>query len=336
MVDRKMIAAKLMEYKVYFDAKGGYRAAKMLHYSLLSSLDKNPKTIHQSMNRSTSFFDYGNLVEDMWMYPETWETMYVVPKIAKPTGQMEWYVDAYLYAMKQLIANPHEYAYEAATAENVKKSGKPMQAKAEKMLDRFKEEANAYCNFHIKNSDKVLISKEDMMEAKIAVEGLKNFDGIQELTGKGDVYFQVPLAYKLMGVDIKVLFDILIVTDEGIYGIDLKTMAQQLREFKRNYSKFKYYIQEGLYTKALLANFPDTEIDFKFLVSSRETPETPRLFSTANVTDHGYYMEDFIDSAGYTKKGILTLLKDYQWHDDNNSWNMPMEYLSRDEIYIYI
>ncbi len=105
--------------------------------------------------------------------------------------------------------------------------------------------------------------------------------------------FQVPIIWYVGKMRKKALLDCLMITDPRVYVWDIKTAADLTRY---HYALKKYgWIQEAHYTAGLQSIFPDKEIVWRFLVSSKAEPWLAQPFQVDPHTMQEYAMERYYD-----------------------------------------
>ncbi len=105
--------------------------------------------------------------------------------------------------------------------------------------------------------------------------------------------FQVPIIWYVGKVRKKALLDCLMITDPSVYVWDIKTAA----DLERYHWALKKYgwIQECHYTAGLKSIFPDKEIVWRFLVSSKAEPWLSQPFQVDPHTMQEYAMNAYYD-----------------------------------------
>jgi len=90
-------------------------------------------------------------------------------------------------------------------------------------------------------------------------------------------YFQVPIVWYTGKLRKKALIDFLVITDHSVYAFDIKTTAD-LKKFSYMV-KDKYWLQEIHYSSGLKQIFPDKNIIWRFVASSKAVPYLSQPFS---------------------------------------------------------
>lgn len=139
---------------------------------------------------------------------------------------------------------------------------------------------------------------------------------------------QLKIKFGLWGQCYRVMLDRVVVDHKNrkIYPIDLKTAYNPL-QFQWNYIKYRYYIQQGLYSKGVKAwakdVYPGYSVQpFQFLVIDFLGLYAPNLWSFE--FDDGDEWMGFAHN-GRKYKGINRLMADLEWHREFETWNNRRE-----------
>jgi hypothetical protein len=153
-----------------------------------------------------------------------------------------------------------------------------------------------------------------------------------------EVIYQAIIFFTIFGLEVKSMLDIIHVDHKNklIYPMDIKTGS--LYNFMINFYEFKYYLQAAKYTIAVYyikennKEFKDYKVmPFKFIYISREKPNLPLIYEMK---------EDFIElaSKGWTSiggkryKGILEIVKDYQWYIKNDEYDLKRDIVENNGV----
>lgn len=152
-----------------------------------------------------------------------------------------------------------------------------------------------------------------------------------------DIYYQLPLYFKVEGIDCKALLDFLIVlkNEEGVVTtlmpFDLKTMSGYTIEFPNSVRTRRYDIQAAFYRDALTnpttifpENFPNFDRNivnvkpFTFIVESSNNPGKPLLFKVSEELDAIAKYGKVNHEGRKVVKGYLDLIEEYKYHSSTN------------------
>jgi hypothetical protein len=158
---------------------------------------------------------------------------------------------------------------------------------------------------------------------------------LDSLPGHIDVYFQLPIYFKIKDVNCKALLDVLIIDNEKktIEIIDLKTMEGSIINFPENAKKYDYFFQIAFYNLAVQNLFKDlldkgfTIVSNKFLVQSKSHIKLPVTFVVEEsvINDYIYGTEDKFYQGKLVKKGLPSfekLVDIFNYHNEGNGFYM--------------
>ena len=137
--------------------------------------------------------------------------------------------------------------------------------------------------------------------------------------------FKFNMEYKgfvLRGIIDKILIDH---KNKTIRLIDLKTGKGSILEFTGSFMKWRYYLQEAVYTQAINKICQMLEIEgyellpFQFLYISRYE-KIPLLFTISSKW-HNAALLGFRTTSGYRYRGLNELLDEMRWHVENGVFN---------------
>lgn len=142
-------------------------------------------------------------------------------------------------------------------------------------------------------------------------------------------YGQLSVFFDYDGEEYKAMLDRVSI-DHGnqvIKPFDLKVTYED-EGFEYNWLKNYYYIQQGIYEKAIEVwrneYFPDYVIDpFRFVVINSDGQSQPLVYEIE--TDNGSLAEGFITMRGGNKKGFAQLARDINWHINSNIWDVSKD-----------
>lgn len=166
-----------------------------------------------------------------------------------------------------------------------------------------------------------------------------------------EIYYQLPIIWEYEDEDTeqiihcKSLLDILLIdhNTKTIYPIDLKTTGKSVYAFDKSFVEWKYYLQASFYTDAVhhlckeqYPEYADYKIAlFKFVVISSKNPRRPLAFQiTESVLNAGRYGAESKEHPKYDKRGYYQLIKDMNWHLDNQKFDYPRDIYEKDGLII--
>lgn len=196
-----------------------------------------------------------------------------------------------------------------------------------------------------KSIGKSVISGDVAKQIEIVVESLKTNPRTSKYFSRKDlvdndqvdIYYQVPLYFKLKGIECKALLDFIVVFKHRNTGkilwyqpFDLKTKSGYTIEFPNSVKAFRYDIQAAWYSDALQndtlhspAGFPDLvgieSKPFSFVVESSTDPGKPLIFQ-CNDTLLDVGRNGFVNpTTGHrSQRGYHSLINEYIYHSKTN------------------
>lgn len=199
----------------------------------------------------------------------------------------------------------------------------------------------------IQNSGVKTISSYELELANQMANTLSNHEYTKDLFNPAlgiEVINQAKIFFELEGIKCKAMLDKVLVdhTNKIIYPYDIKT--GQLKDFLKNFYKYKYYIQGPLYKYALdwlIAHTPELAgyniaDEFTFIYISRQDVSTPIKYVMP--FKYSYLaMNGYTGYNGVRNKGIKEILKEIKWHKQENIYNTSKEIFdTKGTIYINI
>lgn len=178
---------------------------------------------------------------------------------------------------------------------------------------------------HYNSKDKVIVGTDDYARAEELVNILLTHDYSKELFIESDTQttlYQYPIKFEYEGFILRGILDFLRIDHKNktIRPIDLKTGKDDAEFFSSAFIKFRYDLQEAVYTLAFDHICKDLSLEgytllpFQFLYISRyektpiiyEVPEKWHIASKQGYTLNGRHI-----------KGLFELIDDIKWHWDN-------------------
>lgn len=307
-------------------------AERALSYSRISDFDKNgPQAlIRASEVNKTESVAIGSLVDDLTNDDIDIENKYYIYNGSKPTATLGKLCNI-------ITKNYSELPEKKEILEIVKKNNFWSTTKDDiKLVSKYNvPEFWEYLRAIFFSKNKKIISSEKYELSKELCQILKSHDFSKHIFENNDLidrYNQFTFNITYMDVVLRGMMDFLIVNhiDKTIQIIDLKTGQYKGLEFIINFIKFKYYIQESVYTLKKVEQFICKELNlkgytmlpFQFLYIS-VYEKIPLVYTTTDLWHKagrlGYY------SGTYYNKGLDELIQEIKWHVNNNVYNLPKE-----------
>lgn len=183
-------------------------------------------------------------------------------------------------------------------------------------------------NSMVEAETKTVIPLNELELSERIVDILKNHKLVGQIF-KREGYNQLPVVFDYCGEKFKALFDRVTIDHKKklIKPYDLKTTFED-EAFHYNFLKNKYYIQQGIYEQAIKVwrdeNFPDYEIDpFRFIVVNSSSINQPLVYEIT--PSRGDFQLGFETEKGGKFKGVEEILREINWHVQNNIWDISKE-----------
>jgi len=135
--------------------------------------------------------------------------------------------------------------------------------------------------------------------------------------------YQHPIVFKLNGFIFRGILDIMRINhkDKTVKMIDLKTGKEDAENFMRSFMKWRYDLQEAVYTAAFkticeelgLKNYKLLPFEFLYISRFEKVP----LVYEVSATWHKASREGYKTASGYKYRGLDELIKEITWHWDN-------------------
>jgi len=193
------------------------------------------------------------------------------------------------------------------------------------------------------NSNKIVIDNDEyvtLLAAKHELFTNKTCKNYFNVKGNVELLDQFEYIFEYKNKNLKVVLDRVIINHDNktITPLDLKTGANDSKDFIDNFFKFKYYLQGGLYIEALnhLINnkYPGyTLIPFKFIYVPRFKPSNVKTFI---LTEKWYEAawNGFNTLSGYRYKGLDELINEISWHISHEVFDQPKDFYLNNEVFI--
>jgi len=297
-----------------------------LSYSRVSDFDRNgPAALLNRVRDESQALKKGSLVDDLLFSRETFDDKYYVSDFEEPTATLG-------VLSKIILTNftepPHRDVVENLVEINdLWKSIKdPSKRKAKWNTTEF----YGYINSHLGNNDKTLVTRAEIGVAENVVEILKTHKFSQDIFNpEHDHVYQHPIQIQIKQFTFRGFIDIITIDhkEKIIYLKDLKTGGGPSSEFLSSYIKWRYYLQEAVYSLAFdqickdlgLEEYTQAPFEFVYIGFKEQIPVryvvTPEWHNAA--------LNGFKTAAGYTYKGLYELIDEIYFHWKNQIYDLP-------------
>lgn len=305
-----------------------YRDNPAISQSALIALHKSPRSFTYTMQRTTSFFTLGSIVDTLaTLGKEAYDEQYVVATTEKLTGQLGAFVEALVeYDLNKVftIKSREEYAYDMSGSKS------PIN----KMIERYaKEGGEEYYKALMASVGKERVEPSQEAQANMIVNTLKTDKFTSVYFNNSNYEYQVPLYATIDGVMCKGLVDILEINEENktVRVVDLKTTGKSVNNFIQSMLTYRYDIQGAYYTELLelQERFKDyTILPPRFIVIETDLWNPPLIFELSKLAMH------LAKWGGEKLVGYRQILSAYKMHVTTEQWDYPVEYNTEGVIYV--
>jgi len=331
-----------------------YRQLKCISYSQLSNLDSYPESLIQTKPMEmTEPLIYGSAVDCLaFDGREVFDKKFTVISQEKPSWMLEkvlkGVIDEIFITHNELLGIPisedlskySDIILKVAKSVEYGKGWKP-----ETIIRKTIEGCGELYKNTIKNRDKLALSPQQYEYVENSVTTLFTHEFTAEFftADEGqDIYYQLPIIWDYFDKELnktihcKSLLDILLIdhNTKTIYPIDLKTTGKSIYSFNKSFIEWRYFLQASFYSDAVkhLCNVQYPELAdynialFKFVVISSKNPRKPLAFQITNgVLDAGKFGTVNPNNHKIKQRGYLELVRDMQWHINNQKFDYPKE-----------
>lgn len=328
-----------------------YRRLDFLSYSSIKYFIDDRKKFYRKFilkqevkdedETNNSALRMGSLVDCLLFTPENLDDKFTLSKVEVPTGQMyNFTMNLYNRTLLSIDKNGvltkdiNTLMIEAYNDTKFDNEGNHVAFKRKNdTVDKIKEKFLLSCvDFYqeLRNrGDKILISSKELDQANKLVNILKTHKYTKEVINSTTSENQVMLQGEVEGVQLKCMIDKVVFDhqEKKIHLYDLKT-TWNVDDFDNNYLKYRYYIQNAVYTQLMMdyakENYPGYQvIPLSFIVVDKLTYMDPIIYETH--FDHfvqagrGFVVEN----ESYT--GLREALKNIKKHQQTGNWNSSVD-----------
>ncbi len=333
-----------------------YRKIDRLSYSAIKDFDSDRIKFYkkyvlkeQVVETPSTAVLLGSLVDCELFSKEDFDNRFHIANCIHPTGQMGEFVDELCDLTAQSLDKDLKLTRELTDImkdafENVKYDRKRQEVKFKGkdfawLLKEFNgSSAEAYYKECRSQYGKMVVDLNLITARDKVIEELRTCEwtkGIINAVSSKDVEVidQLSILFHVSGEYFKAMPDRVIVNhiDRTITPYDLK-ISYSGEDFQYNYWKMKYYLQVASYWLALKSwqNKDRPELEdytipgIEFIVGSSTLNSNPLLYST-NEQNIQEGLGGFTTKGGRRYKGLHELIKEINWHKENQLWRNSKE-----------
>lgn len=297
-----------------------------LSYSRLSDFDRNgPRALIKRSNVSGEGVKIGSITDDLLLPAEgfVFEDNYIICDFEKPTATLGKLVDI-------ILENYTEVPTKQTILDICKKNNFWKRSKDDTIIANFDtKDFWEYINIYIQGSQKAIITESEYNKGQDLRDRVKTHNFTKHLFEDDlETINQYKFKFKYKGIILRGIIDILKIDHKNktIRFIDLKTGKNEALDFSNSFIKYRYYLQESVYTKAFkdickelgLKDYKLLPFQFLYIGRSEQIP----ILYTVSKKWHKAALKGF-NIGKYTYKGLDELLDDIKWHYHNNEFEAP-------------
>jgi len=305
-----------------------------LSYSRISDFDRNgPKALLQKIHSENEGMKHGSVVDilltDKICNTDVFNYEYVVYDENKPTATLGNLCDIILNNYLEVPSK--DVVFEIISKNNFWSRTKNIDLLTQEFD---KPEFWDYLKIKFETKDKKVVTKEEYDKALNSVEILLNHPYTKDIFNNNlENYYQFKINFEYKGFIFKGLLDKLTIDHKNkiVFMEDIKTGVPKSLDFMESFLKYRYYLQECVYTKAFeyickelnLNNY--TLAPFKFIYISRS--ESFPLIYEVSKKWHNAAISGFKLAGKYKYRGLDELLDNIYYHWKNKEFELPKEVL---------
>lgn len=299
-----------------------------ISFSRISDYDRNGASALIDKKQSYSIaLNKGSLINDLLFENVDFNEKYTMKNYERPTATALKLANIIIDNFVSIPSN--EEIIELIRANSFWKT-----TKDENLINQFdKPEFWEYLNQQMNIDDKIPVTPSMKLEADEIVNILKNHPNSKKLFTDKDIELHSEVSFEIdyRKVILRGIVDIIEVNHKNktVRVIDLKTGGDDALGFESSFVKWRYYLQEAVYMKAIDHIKEQLEISdyatlpFQFLyIGLRE--KIPVIY---NVSDkwHNAALNGFKTASGYTYKGLEQLIDEIEYLWYNKVFDIPYE-----------
>jgi hypothetical protein len=326
----QQIAERLSQTDEEISSEPEYHSHPFISNSNLKTLEQNPRTFYrekilgQGETKQTSYMKLGSMVDCLLLEPHKFDERYVEEPsgMNRPRSKKETaFCEAALNGQTSVEAYREIYSTSSKSEATIERKALEKAEKFESYFE-FKRTVNVegltpYSPDEHSKAMKVFYDIQQHRKAQAILNPGRNRVQLREP--------QKIITYVLDGVFCRSMLDLVIVTNNEIVSIDLKTTSKPLSNFEYWYSRRRYYRQQAMYRQALRHEFEGTEHEGLPIVT----------YVIASFTQEPYGTIVRRIDEKLLDKGIQEtseLLRHLRFHINQNLWSHRPDYYSKDRI----
>lgn len=300
-----------------------------LSYSRLSDFDRNgASALLDKTNKESVALKTGTLIDDLlFTSTEEFNNKYYISNYEEPSAMLG-------SLCKIIISNYTEIPNKEEILKIITLNNFWSNIKKEDLLiSKFdNDEFWGYLKEKMLILDKVIISNEDYNKAVKLKEIILTHPFSKNIfNNELEHIYQYSFTTKIKYFLFRGIIDIISIDHKNkiVYFKDFKTGAGNSSEFASSFLKYRYYLQEAVYTLAFeevckklnLEGYTLGNFEFIYISLKEQIPVsyivTPKL--------HNCALNGFKTTSGYKYKGLYELIEEVYFHWKNKVYDLPMD-----------
>lgn len=298
-----------------------------LSYSRVSDFDRNgPKALLDKLGSDSQALKMGALVDDLLFDKQKFNEKYYVSDFNEPTASLG-------VLCKIVLNNFVEIPPLSTIAKLVEINDLWSNIKdtTKKVAKYHNDEFWGYLNDKFKSVNKIVVTKDEYDKSLEVVQILLNHDFSKKLFDPNLQHiYQHKFRIKIKQFFFRGILDIITIdhSNKIVYFKDLKTGGGPSEEFSSSFVKWRYYLQEAVYTLAFdeickelkLVDYTLAPFEFVYIGLKERIP----VSYVVTPSWHKAALNGFKTSSGYKYKGLYELIDEIYFHWKNKVYDLPM------------
>jgi len=312
-----------------------------ISYSLLKAVDDSgPQALVNKIEIHNSGIDFGKRLDDfISLSSEEFNKKYLVADHSM-SGDLE--ILAKIVANSSFTVLDEDYFEQVIKIIDSNNFFKTV-TKNETKIKKFNTpEFDHYVSLLRKHPDKTFITYAEytkLVDARFSLFNHKSTKKYFNCENHCEEIYQLEIIYQYKNKNIKTILDKLIINhyEKTIQPLDLKSGSVDSYEFIKSFFNYKYYIQGGLYQKAVEEWIKNTKLKdylilpFKFIFLPTYNLNNPKTFIFTKKWYNASW-KGFTTKSGYVYRGIDELIDIVSWHIENQIFNETKQFYENEEI----
>lgn len=310
----------------------------ILSYSRVSDFDRNgPIALIEKTDKDSQALKMGSVIDDLLFSADEFGDKYHVSDYNEPT--------ATLGVLCNIIVKNYTEVPDIEEVFNIIERNSLWKAttKRELLQKNFDhDEFWGYLKDKFECGTKIVVTSEEKSKADDVVDILLNHPFSKHIfTTELEHHYQYKFLVDIGKFKFRGILDIVSIDHKNkiVYFKDLKTGGAPSSEFTSSYIKWRYYLQEAVYSQAFdvickelgLEGYTQAPFEFVYIGLKEKIPVTFKISQTW----HDLALTGFKTNAGYKYKGLYELIDEIYFHWKNKVYDLPKNiYDNQGTIYL--